>query len=158
MDIADKIVVVTGAASGIGKALCERFAKEGAKLVVCSDMNEEGAKATAADVGGIAVTTDVSNEDEINGGSDPTDFFSVPDGIAPPAISPAFRIESAQRSLDGSFTVVIPSVAGTAYRLEGSADLQNFDILSERTASGSTLALTAPKREGDFYYRVVRIE
>lgn len=65
MEISDKIVVVTGAASGIGKALCERFAKEGAKLVVCSDMNEEGAKATAADVGGIAVKTDVSNEDEI---------------------------------------------------------------------------------------------
>lgn len=65
MDIAGKIVVVTGAASGIGKALCERFAKEGAKLVVCSDMNEDGAMATAADVGGIAVTTDVSKEDEI---------------------------------------------------------------------------------------------
>jgi NAD(P)-dependent dehydrogenase (short-subunit alcohol dehydrogenase family) len=65
VQIKDKIVVVTGAASGIGKALAERFAREGAKLVVCSDRNGEGAAATAKDVGGVAFTTDVANEADI---------------------------------------------------------------------------------------------
>jgi NAD(P)-dependent dehydrogenase (short-subunit alcohol dehydrogenase family) len=65
MQIKDKIVVVTGAASGIGRALAHRFAKEGAKLVVCSDLNGAGAEAVAKDVGGIAFTTDVSKEDDI---------------------------------------------------------------------------------------------
>ncbi|MEI9989282.1 MAG: SDR family oxidoreductase [Rhizomicrobium sp.] len=65
MDIKDKIVVVTGAASGIGKALAQRFAQEGARLVVCSDLNGEGAAATATDAGGIAFATDVSREEDI---------------------------------------------------------------------------------------------
>jgi NAD(P)-dependent dehydrogenase (short-subunit alcohol dehydrogenase family) len=65
MQIRDKIIVVTGAASGIGKALAERFAKEGAKLVVCSDLNGDGAAATAKDIGGISVKTDVSKEEDI---------------------------------------------------------------------------------------------
>ncbi len=65
MQIKDKIVVVTGAASGIGRALAQRFAREGAKLVVCSDLNGEGAAKTAKEIGGIAFTTDVSKEADI---------------------------------------------------------------------------------------------
>jgi len=65
VDIKDKIVAVTGAASGFGRALAQRFAKEGAKLVVCADLNGDGAAATAKDVGGIAFTTDVSKEADI---------------------------------------------------------------------------------------------
>ncbi len=65
MQIRDRIVVITGAASGIGKALAQRFAKEGAKLVVGADLNGEGAKATAQQTGGVAFTTDVSKEDDI---------------------------------------------------------------------------------------------
>ena len=39
MDIKDKVVIVTGAASGIGKALAERFAKGGARAVVVADLH-----------------------------------------------------------------------------------------------------------------------
>lgn len=44
--LAGKVAIVTGAASGMGKAIAELYAKEGAKVVV-SDYNEEGAKAVA---------------------------------------------------------------------------------------------------------------
>ena len=65
MQVKGRIVVVTGAASGIGRALAQRFAREGAKLVVCSDLNGEGAAATAKEIGGVAFTTDVSKEADI---------------------------------------------------------------------------------------------
>ena len=65
MKIENKRVVVTGAASGIGKALCEEFYASGAKSIVCVDMNIEGAKETADSVNGLAVSADVSNEKDI---------------------------------------------------------------------------------------------
>ncbi len=65
MDIKDKIVVITGAASGIGKALAIRCHTEGAKLVVCSDINGEGSAATAAQIGGISFKTNVAVEGDI---------------------------------------------------------------------------------------------
>ncbi|MBS0471209.1 MAG: SDR family NAD(P)-dependent oxidoreductase [Proteobacteria bacterium] len=65
MQIRDKIVVVTGAASGIGNALAQRFAKEGAKLVVSADLNSDGAAATARETGGAALAVDVSKEEDI---------------------------------------------------------------------------------------------
>jgi NAD(P)-dependent dehydrogenase (short-subunit alcohol dehydrogenase family) len=65
MQIANRIIVVTGAASGIGRALARRFAQEGAKLVVCSDVDGEGAAKVAAEIGGVAITTDVSKEADI---------------------------------------------------------------------------------------------
>ena len=65
MQLKDKIVVVTGAASGIGRAMALRFAKEGARLVVCSDLNGAGAKAAAAEVKGVAFETNVAREADI---------------------------------------------------------------------------------------------
>ena len=59
MVIQDKVIVVTGAASGIGKALAMRFKAEGAKLIVSVDLDEVGAKVTADEVGGIAMRADV---------------------------------------------------------------------------------------------------
>lgn len=49
MRFQDKVAVVTGAAGGIGGAICQRFASEGA-LVVVTDVNGEGAEATAAGI------------------------------------------------------------------------------------------------------------
>ena len=65
MLIKDKIVVVTGAASGIGRALAQRFAKDGAQRVICADINADGVRAVAAEVGGIAFTTNVGKEEDI---------------------------------------------------------------------------------------------
>ena len=65
MEIKDKRVVVTGAASGIGKALSVAFHRAGAQSVISVDMNLEGAQATANDVNGIAVEANVGNEEDI---------------------------------------------------------------------------------------------
>lgn len=65
MELKDKICVVTGAASGIGKALCHAFANEGAAHVICVDVNGDGAADTAGEVGGHAFKVDVSDETQI---------------------------------------------------------------------------------------------
>lgn len=66
----NKIAVITGAASGIGKGIAERFAKAGARVVI-ADLNIEQAKATADAIqqnGGqaLAVKMDVTSESEVN--------------------------------------------------------------------------------------------
>lgn len=65
MDIAGKTVVVTGGASGIGAGLAQRFATEGAAHVVVADIDEDGARAVAEEVGGVAVRCDVSQEPDV---------------------------------------------------------------------------------------------
>jgi len=65
----DKCVVVTGAGSGFGAAIAERFAREGASVVV-ADLNVESSTRVAADInaaGGSACqkTVDVSEEDQV---------------------------------------------------------------------------------------------
>jgi NAD(P)-dependent dehydrogenase (short-subunit alcohol dehydrogenase family) len=61
-DFEDKVVIVTGAASGIGRAAAVGFAKQGAAVVV-ADVNESGAKETVSIIGdrAMAVTVDVSD-------------------------------------------------------------------------------------------------
>ena len=65
MEIIDKRVVVTGAASGIGKALCKAFKDAGAKTVVAVDINLEGAEVTAKEIEGLAVSANVAKEEDI---------------------------------------------------------------------------------------------
>lgn len=65
MNVKDKTIVVTGAASGIGRALARRFAAEGARTIVSVDLNEAGAQATADEIGGPAITANVGVEEDI---------------------------------------------------------------------------------------------
>jgi len=65
MDWKDKVVVVTGAAGGIGRALCRRIHAEQVRGIVVSDLDPSATSASAADVGGLAVPADVSNESDI---------------------------------------------------------------------------------------------
>ena len=52
MELNDKIIVITGAASGIGRAMALRFAAEKPQKIICTDIDFIGAQATASDVGG----------------------------------------------------------------------------------------------------------
>ncbi len=65
MQIQGKVAIVTGGANGIGRALCRRFAQEGAKAVIVSDIDAAGTKAVAEEIGGTADIADVSKEPDI---------------------------------------------------------------------------------------------
>lgn len=66
MRLSGKVAIVTGAASGLGKAIAELYAKEGARVVV-SDMNLDGAQAVVEGISGeaFAIQTDVTSEEAL---------------------------------------------------------------------------------------------
>lgn len=89
MELKDKIIVVTGAASGIGRAMCLRFAEEGANHIACVDRDLAGAEQTAQMMGGKAYQVDVSIKDQITAMIDtveadagPIDLFCSNAGIS----------------------------------------------------------------------------
>jgi 3-hydroxybutyrate dehydrogenase len=70
----DKVAIVTGAASGIGKAIAEIYAREGAKVAI-ADMNIAAAQAVADELKGrgasaMAVAADVTDEGQVNAAVD----------------------------------------------------------------------------------------
>jgi NAD(P)-dependent dehydrogenase (short-subunit alcohol dehydrogenase family) len=64
MKVKDKVCVVTGGASGIGLALCTRFAREGAHVVL-SDLKQSASQEKAAPIGAFPVAADVGREGDI---------------------------------------------------------------------------------------------
>ena len=72
MKLQNKVCIVTGAASGIGKAIAARFAREGGKVAV-ADLQIEAAHRTVAEIeaaGGVAtaLAMDVTNEEQVRAG------------------------------------------------------------------------------------------
>ena len=64
MKLRERVAVVTAGASGIGRALCLRFAREGARVVV-SDLDLAGAERVAVECGGLAFRADVGVERDL---------------------------------------------------------------------------------------------
>lgn len=88
MDLKEKVIVITGGGSGIGAAMARRFATEDPRAIVLADIDLDAAAAVAADVGGVAVLTDVSdaaaNQTLIESSEDrfgPIDLFCANAGI-----------------------------------------------------------------------------
>jgi NAD(P)-dependent dehydrogenase (short-subunit alcohol dehydrogenase family) len=65
MRLLDKVVVVTGGANGIGRALCRRFAAEGAKAVVVADTDGKTARQVAAEISGWDLCVNVAGESDV---------------------------------------------------------------------------------------------
>jgi NAD(P)-dependent dehydrogenase (short-subunit alcohol dehydrogenase family) len=89
MNLSDKVVVVTGGASGIGRALARRFADEGARGVVVADVDGDGAQAVADEIGGLGVACDVAVESQVvelvaraASAFGPVDLFCANAGVA----------------------------------------------------------------------------
>ena len=89
VELRDKVVVVTGGASGIGRALVRRFATEGARAIVVADLDGEGAKAVAQEIGALAHQCDVADPghaDALIGAAEsafgPVDLFCANAGVA----------------------------------------------------------------------------
>jgi NAD(P)-dependent dehydrogenase (short-subunit alcohol dehydrogenase family) len=65
VEIDGRHVVVTGAAGGIGRALCRRLAADGARAVVAADRDLAGARALAEEIGGLAIELDAASENSV---------------------------------------------------------------------------------------------
>jgi NAD(P)-dependent dehydrogenase (short-subunit alcohol dehydrogenase family) len=65
VDATGRVIVVTGGAKGIGRALARGFAGAGAEAVIVADVDMDGANATAREIGGTAVRCDVSRESDV---------------------------------------------------------------------------------------------
>jgi NAD(P)-dependent dehydrogenase (short-subunit alcohol dehydrogenase family) len=89
--VKDKVIVVTGAASGIGAALCRRFQREGARAVVAADLDGDGVRRIAAEIGGLGIQADVAVEAAVSNlvketqkQCGPIDLFCSNAGVAYP--------------------------------------------------------------------------
>ena len=65
MDATGRVIVVTGGARGIGRALASRFARARAEAVIVADLDLDGASAVAKEIGGTAVHCDVAREADV---------------------------------------------------------------------------------------------
>jgi NAD(P)-dependent dehydrogenase (short-subunit alcohol dehydrogenase family) len=147
MDPAGRHIVVTGAASGIGRACALAFAAQGAKVTV-SDVNAAGAEQTARDAGGHAVTADVGREPEIQAlieqaeqANGPIDAFFSNAGITGPPGGPP---ELTDEDWDLLWRVNVQShIWAAKHLLPAMLDRQDGYLLSTASAAGVLTQLGA---------------
>jgi NAD(P)-dependent dehydrogenase (short-subunit alcohol dehydrogenase family) len=146
VELAGKHVVVTGAASGIGRACAARFAAEGAR-VVAADREEARVRAVAEEIGALAVVADVSRESEITAliataqeHHGPIDLFFSNAGVAGPGGGP----EAPDAELQATWEInVMAHVWAARALLPGWLERGEGYLLSTASAAGLLTQVSA---------------
>jgi NAD(P)-dependent dehydrogenase (short-subunit alcohol dehydrogenase family) len=140
MEIKDKVVVVTGGGNGIGRALCRRFAADGARGVVVADLDSVAAEAVANEIKGLAIAVDVSKEAdnerlvrETVAAFGPIDLFCANAGITGEPGSIEVSNESWQRTWDVNF---MSHLYGVRAVLPGMLERRSGYLLHTASAAG----------------------
>jgi NAD(P)-dependent dehydrogenase (short-subunit alcohol dehydrogenase family) len=154
MELKDKVVAITGAASGIGRAMAHRFADEGARGVAVSDIDADGAAAVAAEIeerhpgASMAFPCDVARDKEVahlikqtESAFGPIDLFCANAGIGG---GPG--LETTDEEWDTAFSVnVLAHVAAARLLMPGWLERGEGYFLSTASAAGLlTLIGSAP--------------
>jgi NAD(P)-dependent dehydrogenase (short-subunit alcohol dehydrogenase family) len=107
MELADRHVIVTGAGSGIGRALAMRFAAERPRALVLADLNAAAVERVAAELGATAIPADVGNPAQIEALvtrarelHGPIDVFFSNAGVGGPGGGPEASDEAWQQTWD----------------------------------------------------------
>jgi NAD(P)-dependent dehydrogenase (short-subunit alcohol dehydrogenase family) len=156
MNVKDKIVIITGAGSGIGAASARLFAEQGA-IVVLSDINFENAKKIASEIpNAIAIKTNVTNYEEVENLINTTvEKYGRLDVIVNNAgIGPKEMRKTAEHTLEDWDRVIAVNQTGVFYCMklalqqmskQGSGNIVNIASLAGLKASGKNLSYSASK-------------
>jgi len=139
MDIREKVVLVTGAASGIGAAMARQFAADGAGIVIVTDIDTVGIAEVADEIGGAAFVLDVTDETrtaeviaEVEASYGRIDLLCLNAGI-PTDGSVDVPNEDWQRTWDVN---VMAHVFATRHALPGMLERGSGYILTTASAAG----------------------
>ena len=112
MLVADKIIVVTGAAQGIGRALAVRFLSEGARRVVIADRDATRLDEAARAIGAVPMLCDVSSEqdlqrlvEETESAHGPIDLFCSNAGVLDPDPDPSNAASGANAAWNRAWAI-----------------------------------------------------
>ena len=143
MQPTDRTIVITGAGSGIGRALAERLAAERPRALILADLNREAVEAVAREIGerAVPVRTDVSSEAEVRAlvetarqVAGPIDLFCSNAGIPGPAGGP---LEASDEAWDQAWRVnVMAHVWAARAVLPEMLDRGEGYLLSTASAAG----------------------
>lgn len=157
MGFEGKVVVITGAGSGIGASSARLFSDKGAKLVV-SDIDLAGAQSVSDDLPSesLPIQTDVSNYDQVKGLIQQTiDHFGQIDVLVNNAgIGPQQMLKTAEHTLSDWDKVIAVNQSGVFYGMkcalkqmveQGHGNIVNVASLAGLKASGSNISYSASK-------------
>ncbi len=160
MNVKDKIVIITGAGSGIGAASAKLFAEHGARVIV-SDLNFDGAQRTALEISqkgfsAAATQADVSNFDDVEKLINETvnDFGRLDVIVNNAGIGPKKMVKAAEHTLEDWDRVIAVNQTGVFYCMklalqqmekQGSGNIVNIASLAGLKASGKNLSYSASK-------------
>jgi 3-hydroxybutyrate dehydrogenase len=157
MRLKDKVAIVTGAASGIGKEIAAAYVREGAKVAI-ADLNQQAADATAAELGGsehaIGIAMDVTDEAQVDAGTQKViDIFGRLDILVSNAgiqiVSPVVDFEFAKWKkmlaihLDGAFLTTRAALRQMYKQSEGGSVIYMGSVHSKEASQLKAPYVTA---------------